>query len=75
METIQNNNLNKKEGGKNPDLIHSAMDKDVKKQLSKAVVLFSILCVAIIVYSYINYRYEREFKREFELPGASVEGV
>jgi hypothetical protein len=51
------------------------MEKDVKQQLSKAIILFSILCVAIVVYSYINYRYEREFKREFELPGAPVDGV
>jgi len=51
------------------------MEKEIKKQLSKAIILFSILCIAIIVYSYINYRYEREFKREFELPGASVEGI
>ncbi len=51
------------------------MEKDIKKQLTKSIVLFSILCIAIVVYSYINYRYEKEFKREFELPGASVEGL
>lgn len=75
MEPTQNYNLNNEEVAKDRNLVHSGMDKDIKKQFSKAVILFSILCVAIVVYSYINYRYEREFKREFELPGAPVEGV
>lgn len=50
----------------------SPIDKSIKKELTKSIVLFSILILAIAIFAYINYRHEREFKREFELPGAQV---
>jgi len=72
---IEDNNLIKEEINIKPtEATVSSVDKVIKKELTKSIVLFSILIIAVGIFAYINYRYESEFKREFELPGAPVEG-
>lgn len=80
MDTIENNYTIKQEESKKQDSFNGTVNniddgKEVKRQLTKSIVLISILVLAVAIYAFINYRYEEKFKEEFMLPGPSSEGL